>query len=175
MRGKLAWLVFCAVQATMAQQSASFRVSEHVFNAGGHPKDGAVVQSGSYRVSFDVIGDGAVRGGLSGASFAVDAGWAFGYRPPGEVTGVVFTDPITLVWDPDPSVGSYQLYRAALDAPGGAGCLQPDLAGPTATDGTLPAAGGGFYYLVTAANRLREEGTRGNDSGGMERSGASCP
>jgi hypothetical protein len=33
----------------------------------------------------------------------------------------------------------------------------------------------GFFYLVTVENRLSEEGTKGFDSGGGERTGSACP
>ncbi|RMH70289.1 MAG: hypothetical protein D6685_00265, partial [Bacteroidetes bacterium] len=44
--------------------------------------------------------------------------------------------------------------------------------GESVTDSDPIAPGGGFFYLVTARNRLDEEGTKGRDSAGSERAGS---
>jgi len=49
------------------------------------------------------------------------------------------------------------------------------LAGENATDASIPAAATGYFYLVTAENRLAEEGTKGSNSTGGERLGNVCP
>jgi len=72
------------------------------------------------------------------------------------------------IWDPEPSIGVYNLYRNAA-------CLQQDLVNPSSSDAATPAAGQAYLYLVTAENRLREEGTRGYQSSGTERTGVPCP
>ena len=82
-------------------------------------------------------------------------------------------------WNPERSVGVYNLYRDLLGNLSGLGygdCEQSDLPGTTATDTDRPPAAGGFFYLITAENRLREEGTKGFDSSGSGRPNPSpCP
>jgi hypothetical protein len=90
-----------------------------------------------------------------------------------------FTDKTTLVWDSEKSVGTYDVYRALLSALSGLGygtCLQNGLTTESATDGTSPAPGQGYFYLTTARNRLGEIGTKGLASSGIERANAApCP
>jgi hypothetical protein len=163
----------------LAQTSASFRLDEHVFNAGGDPHQGQVLTSASFRITLDAIGEGLVRTGLSSPSFRTDAGFIGAYPPPGEVTALSFLDDDTLEWSPEASVGSYNLYRDPLAALAGLNygqCLEPRIDGETATDTDVPTPGGGFFYLVTARNRLDEEGVKGWDSAGLVRSNsAPCP
>ena len=161
-----------------AQQSASYHISDHTLNAGGRPEGGMTASSASYRISLESLGEGPVRTGLASASYHMDTSFVSGYPPPGEVTGLRFTDETTLVWDAERSVGVYDLYRDALAALSGGGygvCFQPDLPDATATDGDPVSPGGGFFYLVTAENRLGEEGTKGTDGAGAERDGNACP
>ena len=77
----------------------------------------------------------------------------------------------TLTWNPEISVGTYNLYRGDLAAlPGNNGAkVQTGLTTPTATDSQTPAPGECLIYLVTASNRLNEEGTKGADSAGTPR------
>ncbi len=175
-------LLFCAVAASApaaAQQSASYELSEHVFNAGGHPRDGQVASSANYQVSLDSIGDAFMARGLSSAGYSMDVGFVPTYPPPGEVLGLRFpADDSTLAWDAEPSVGNYDLYRDLLSTLSGLGfgqCFQQDIVGTTASDADLPARGNGFFYLVTAENRIGEKGTKGNRSNGVERTGTVCP
>ena len=75
----------------------------------------------------------------------------------------------------DTSTGVYNLYRDPLSSLSGLGfgaCQQLDLPTETATDVDVPSAGVGFFYLVTAENRLAEEGTKGFRSNGIERGNA---
>lgn len=51
-----------------AQQSASFHTDESVLNLAGHPQDGGILGSPSYRVRLDSLGEAVVRSGLSSAS-----------------------------------------------------------------------------------------------------------
>jgi hypothetical protein len=46
---------------------------------------------------------------------------------------------------------------------------------PTATDPASPPPDSIYFYLVTAENRLGEEGTKGYSSSGVERHGSDCP
>lgn len=175
-----AWplLLGAAARPALAQQSASFHISDHTLNAGGRPEGGVTASSASYRISLESVGDGPVRSGLGSASYHMDVSFASCYPPPGEVTGLKFTDRTSLAWDPERSVGAYNLYRDSLTALSGGGygvCFQPDLPDPAATDTDPVSVGSGFFYLVTAENRLAEEGTKGADSAGAERGGNACP
>ena len=75
-------------------------------------------------------------------------------------------------------MGTYNLYRQTLvSLPGTFGsCYQAALVGPQFGETEVSAQGSGWLYLVTAENRLREEGTKGRTSSGAERSNLSaCP
>ena len=162
----------------VAQQSANFKLNEHVINAGGHPSGGVVMASTSYKITLDALGESVVQVGMTSTSFHMDASFASAYPPPGEVVNLVFTDDQTLDWSAERSAGVYDLYRD--ETPDGYGtCEQSDLPGPPATDASTPAAGGTVFYLVTVKNRLWEEGTKGFRSDAGERLGATvlpvCP
>src|SRR6266566_4021635 len=161
-------LLFCGV--AWAQESASFKLSEHVFNAGSDPSQGSVLSSASYRIRLDAVGDSLAQTGLQGVSFRLDGGFVSTYPPPTEVAGLRFlADNVTLRWDPEESVGAYNLYRDLLTALAGGGtgsCVQSAIVGETATDPGTPPLMSGYFYLVTAKNRLNEEGTKGFRSSG---------
>lgn len=168
------------VGAAHAQQSASFDLEEHVLNSGGSPVagTGSTLSSASFRVKLSSLGEGLLGPALSSASFRVDSGFAQGLRPPREVAGLVFTGPSTLEWDADLAAGTYNLYRDLQSNLAGLGfgqCEQQGLTGTTATDGDPVPAGDGFFYLVTVENRLDEEGSKGSQSDGSERTGNVCP
>ena len=164
---------------SLAQQSATYKLTESVFNGGGNPANGTILTSTSYKMSLDAIGDGAIAAGLWGGPYRMDAGFVSAYPPPGETLGLCFTGKQTLTWNPEKSVGTYNLYRDAIPAlPGGMYglCSQPGLTRETATDTAVPGAGVGYFYLVTAENRLQEEGTKGYRKNGTERPNpAPCP
>ena len=82
-----------------------------------------------------------------------------------------FPGKTTLTWNPETSVGSYNVYRgdcATLSSSYGSK-VQSGISGATTTDGEEPVAGQCFFYLITASNRLDEEGTKGTDSFGNPR------
>ena len=156
----------------LAQSSASYKLQESVFNGGGHPNGGSVLTSASFHVRLDSIGEGLVQTGLGSASFHMDAGFVDVYRPPGEVLNLRYlANKQTLQWNPEISIGVYALYRNTLNTlPGSFGvCLPPNVSVNSADDTALPSVGAGFFYLVTARNRLREEGTKGTQSNGVPR------
>lgn len=164
--------------AALAQESASHKLEEHTFNAGGHPSGGVNPSSASHEVSVGSIGEPFGFQVLFGSSGAIDGGFLLAYPPPGEVKDVLFVDNTTLVWDPEVSAGTYSLYRGPIGSLPGLGfgvCTQQNLLVPTTIDATLPAAGTGFFYLITVENRLGEEGTKGFTSSGVERLGSACP
>jgi hypothetical protein len=130
-------------------------------------------------VTLDSIGDSVSGGTLSSASYNSLPGFPAAYPPPGEVVTVTFTDKTTLVWTPEGSTGTYNLYRGEItDLPGNYGAckLPADIVGETTTDADIPTSGHCYFYLVTAQNRLGEEGTKGTDSEGSPHPNpAPCP
>ncbi len=164
-----------------AQQSASYRLDEHTFNAGGRPLGGSIAASASYKVSLDAIGAPvALAGALSSPGHRMEAGFVPVYRPPGEVRWITMgADKQTLSWTPEPTVGDYSLYRgslSALDGTSWGSCLESGVTGTSTIDSTIASAGNGFYYLVAARNRLGEEGTLGETSAETTRwPAAACP
>jgi hypothetical protein len=181
MRCAVAALVgLMAVGLAAAQTSTNYKLEEHTFNAGGHPESGTVLTSAGYRMTMDALGESIVGRDLSSASYSMDGSFGAGYPPPGEALNLRFTNATTLVWDPEESVGVYNLYRDWLSTLSGlayGNCEQQALSDETATDSDTPTpVGRGFFYLVTAENRLNEEGTKGQDSSDDERPNPSpCP
>ena len=171
-------LILGAALPALAQQSAHFKLEEHVLNEGGRPEQGAILASASFRVTLDSIGGAIVAPGLASASFHVGSGFPEAYPPPGEVTGLGFADLQTLLWNPDGSGGGYNLYRDEVGNLSGLAfglCAQQDLPVETASDPAVPAPGVAWFYLVTALNLLGEEGTKGFQTNGSEREGSVCP
>ncbi len=172
-----------------AQTSPSFELEEQTFNGGGTPSLGTDPSSASFSITLSSLGEGASAGGSNSSSFALDSGFPAFYPPPGEVAPdcglaagscLVFTSSDTLTWPAESSPGGYNLYRDLITSLAGLGfgqCEQPNLSGPTAVDSDPVPAGDGFFYLVTAENRLGEEGTKGfqGTETPMERTGTVCP
>jgi hypothetical protein len=170
--GSIAFVSLLVQTPCHAQASASHHLTEFALNGGGDPAQAGIPASASHRITLDAIGDGLLGPGLSSASHRLDGGFVSFFPPPGEVVGLLFTDNQALAWKPEKSVGRYEVYRGLVSslASGGTGtCLAPGIAGETASDASLPAVGTGFFYLVTARNRLGEEGTKGFRSTGSER------
>ena len=177
---KTLWIgVLLLGASALAQHSASYNISDHVFNAGGHPDAGTVLTSDSFRISLDLIGDGAVGLTLGSASFRMGGSFAACYPPPGEVPDLRFSEVGVLEWEPERSMGTYNLYRDLVSSLAGGDygeCEQYGLPGESAIDNDPVPVGDGFFYLVTVENRLGEEGTKGLDSAGSERSNPNfCP
>jgi hypothetical protein len=178
-----AWSVVAAVLAAWlpaaAQSSPNYVLREHTLNAGGRPAQAVVAGSASFRVTLDSIGGPVVARAISGASFRMSAGFDAAYAPPGEVMGVEFlADRQTLRWLNEANSTAYDVYASRLSTLPGAfgGCAQSRVAGNSWSDPATPPLGDGLFYLVTGLNRLDEEGTKGQTSGGTERSNSSpCP
>jgi hypothetical protein len=174
------WLVALVLAAppVLAQESAGFKLTEHVFNGGGHPHRGVVMSSPGFRVSLDSIGESVLSHTIGSGSFRANGGFAPAYLPPREIVGLRFTDGETLQWDAQAAAAGYNLYRGSLGNLTGlelGTCEEQDLVAATVTDPDLPSGGDGFFYLATAMNRLGEKGTRGFQSDGSERDGTACP
>jgi hypothetical protein len=181
-----AWIVVGlaagALLATTAQgqSSASYALEEHVLNSGGRPAGGTTASSPGYRISLESIGEPLAGTGLTSASYSVSSGFTTAYWPPGEVAELRFVSSETLVWQPDRSAGVYNLYRGGIETLPGeeyGACHEAAIAEATTDDPDVPSPPGeGFFYLVTAENRLAEEGTKGWSSSGSERPNPSpCP
>jgi hypothetical protein len=169
-----------ALAPARAQQSTSYKVTEWTMNEGGHPAPaGAVLASTSYRIRLDAVGDGVRSALLASTSYRADGGLVAGYRAPVEVQGFVFADRRFMSWTPDPASGTYNVYRAltsTLPALGFGTCFASALTTTATLDTTRPTAGNSYFYLVTAKNRLLEEGTKGYLTSGVERANAApCP
>jgi len=174
----VAALVVSLPASILAQSSATYRLTEQVFNAGGRPAQGVVSTSTSYRLSLDSVGESIAGQTLDGASYRLDSGIAATNRPPGEVGDLTFlADLQTLTWSWEPASMEFNIYSGPLNTlPGGYGtCAASRVAGTTWADPTVPASRSAVFYLVTGENRLRQEGTLGYASSGAERgSPASC-
>jgi hypothetical protein len=101
---------------------------------------------------------------------------------PGEVTGLLFSDAITIDWSPPAFAGAtivgYDLLRSdvASDFQTSAECVASGIKGTAATDTSAPPTGGVFFYLVRALNACPGGmGTLGTDSAGAPRLAAACP
>jgi len=174
-------LSVAVVLTAAAQQSESYRLDEHAFNAGGRPVGGVVATSPSYRISLDAIGAPMARSvTLSARSYRMEPGLVPRYGPPGEVERLWFAaDKQTLHWTSEPSVGDYSVYRDALLTLGGASvgwCLESGVTTTSTVAPAIPSPGEGYCYLVAARNRLLEEGSLGATGTGETRTPASpCP
>ena len=156
----------------MAQQSASFDVREQVLNSGGAPLNGVSPSSPGYRISMLAIGGSIVGLGSSSASFQMDAGFVSGYPAPGEVSNVRFMDEVTLLWDGEHSATSYNRYQGSVTRPfdpGYGACALPAISTNSLAFPDTPPPGDVLFILLTAENRLSEEGTKGTSSIGMQR------
>jgi len=159
-----------------AQTSPSYQNQEHMVNGGGNPAP--ALDSTNFKITLSSIGEGLSGTGMSSAGYQMSGGFEPLYPPPGEVLNLTFTSKSTLVWNPESSVGTYDVYRGLISSlPVSYGvCLASGLTLDQTTDATSPAAGQCFFYLVTAKNRLAEEGTMGKKSDGTPRPDtAPCP
>lgn len=161
----------------LAQTSPSYKNEGHVVNSGGNPAP--TLTSTNYQVTLSSIGDGLTGTGMSSSGYTMDGGFVPDYPPPGEVLNLTFSDKTTLGWDPEASVGTYDVYRGTVAGLHGGSygtCLAHGLTANQGTDTDVPIAGQCLTYLITAENRLYEEGTMGKDSSGATRPNTSpCP
>jgi hypothetical protein len=180
-RGVLAFWLAAACLAggvARAQTSPSYKLVEHAINAGGDPTQGVALTSASFEVTLDAVGEGVLGAGIGSASFRMDGGFVAAHPPPGEVENLRWAGKTSIAWDPEKSAGTYRVYRDTLSSlPGGYGaCLATGLTSPALVDPGSPAAGAGWFYLVTSRSGLGEEGTKGNASDDTERPNpAPCP
>ena len=172
----LATLLICS--PLLAQSSPSFSLQEHTLNSGGSPANGAVASSSSFKISADSIGDPFAMTHSESTSYTLDGGFITAYPPPSEVIGVHLPEKGKLEWAPEASAGTYCVYRGLLGqmAEGYGACLASELEDESALVPADPNVGQCYFYIVTARNRLGEEGTMGCGSGGQERQpDTGCP
>jgi hypothetical protein len=138
-----------------------------------------VMQSSSFRISLDAIGESVASAIQTSGAYSLRGGTGTTYRPPGEVSGVGFSSKTVVAWAAQSSAGTYNVYRGPLQNFVGSGfgsCLEYAIEPPTVTDTEAVPFGGGFFYLITVANPLGEEGTKGFRTSGTERPNLSpCP
>lgn len=180
MRKIIIFLMLLLSSWIFAQESTNYKLKAHVFNEGGNPDGGIILTSANFKLSIDSNGEGILGMSLSSPLFKMDGGFIVAYPPPGEVHALLFDkDHITLKWNPEKSVGTYNLYRNLLSNLFGGGygnCKEYGIENEQTTDTETPPTGYGYFYLVTAKNRIAEEGTMGYNSAGTERSNSNpCP
>ncbi len=169
----LALMAFMAAGGSAAQESTSFKIQAAVLNAGGRPLGGASPASPAFLIRPDAIGEGLVAGPLGSASYRLSSGFVHSFPPPGEVQNLIFTDEVTLEWDPQAMAAHYHLYRSGPMGPFTAtlpiaDCLPPDVAGTTTTSTQSPALHQAYFYLVNAVSLTNTEGPKGTN-------GVHCP
>ena len=165
-----------------AQSSTNYRLEGTAFNEGGRPIGGQFAQSASFQITLDVIGDAVLPVAASSPSFGLSGGMAGSYAPAAEVQGVAFDQPGyalgTISWGAIPTAVRYNLYRGATGTlPGTFGsCLASNIPYSYFNDPAVPASKAGYFYLTTGENRLGEQGTKGFQSNGTQRtSSLPCP
>ncbi len=172
-------LLLLAGGAAMAQSGANWSVEDHSFNSGGTPVEGDTPLSPSgWELTLASIGDATRPVTAAGLSYSVTVGFGSAFEVPGEVMNLVFTTAQTISWDADSSADQYNLYRD--DTSDGYGnCEEQGLLAVTTTDASAPTPGNTFHYLVTASNRVAQEGTKGFQTDMTERLGSfglpGCP
>ena len=180
--GWVAMLLLSAPPSAWGQSSASFRLEGTTFNEGGRPSGGQFAQSASFQITLDVVGDAVLPVDASSPNFGLSGGTAGSYAPAGEVQGAAFDQPGfptgTISWTSIPTAVRYNLYRGATSTlPGTFGsCLVSNLSNNFYTDPAVPPSKAGYFYLTTGENRLGEQGTKGYQSNGTQRtSSPACP
>jgi hypothetical protein len=101
---------------------------------------------------------------------------------PGEVPSMSFaTGGTNFSWTTPADLGGtavlYDVFRTQVNSSGAApsyACLQPDLIGPTSSDGSVPPLGKVFLYLVAAGNSCGD-GVAGTRSNGQPVPVPPCP
>ena len=152
-----------------SQSSENYTIGESAFNSGGNPSP--ILTSTNYTITLGSIGEGVAGFGMESASYGMETGFPTPYPPPGEVQNLHFTDRITLTWNAERSANGYYLYRGDLvDLPSNYGIrIEPPVTETHTTDEETPDPGDSFFYLLTAVNRIGEEGSKGSDSLGTPR------
>ncbi|HET9482135.1 MAG TPA: PPC domain-containing protein [Candidatus Polarisedimenticolia bacterium] len=97
--------------------------------------------------------------------------------PPRVADDLALSDAASIAWSPSPGVDLYALYRGSLEAAWAWShvCRQMALSAPEAFEPEAPAAGAGYYFLVSGRGPCGETGL-GQTSAGAPRPNLSpCP
>ena len=100
------------------------------------------------------------------------------YVVPEAATDLRFDTTTVLSWSPTPDAQGYNAYRGDFSAASWTydhTCLQPNLPGPSVTDGAEPAVGTGFYYLISALTDCGEGGLGSGQGTGERPVPEACP
>jgi hypothetical protein len=131
--------------------------------------------------------DGGLRlRDFDGDGLAVADMGAYEHKPneqtgPEEVTGLRWTSGQRLEWDAVPEASEYHVYRVKLSELNYTifgECedrLDPDRTDTELVDDSVPHAGGGFAYLITAENVGGFEGSLGSGTGAERSNLHACP
>ena len=98
-----------------------------------------------------------------------------------EVTGMLWTGPTTLEWNPESSEVEYHVYRASLSTLGYSAfgtcedALDAVRTDATLTDADVPPAGTGFYYEITLENAAGWESSLGFGTCAERSNFTACP
>jgi len=100
--------------------------------------------------------------------------------PPGSFQPLVFSDRVTLTWEPAPMSGSesFNLYRGDLEelARGTYGrCLRSEVPANTDRDQAEPVGVQGWFYLVSGRNAAGEGPIGASSEGAARTNGDPCP
>jgi len=158
-----------------AQQSASYRVEESSVNSGGSA--GSALSSANYQITLGSLGEAAAtQVVLVSPGYENEPGLIASNAPAGDVPNLRLSGAGALAWDPASSAASYNVYRGFVDELdlGYGTCLESGLTNPVTTDASSPASGRSFFYLVSASNRLAEEGSAGLSSSALQRIPDGC-
>ncbi len=136
--------------------------------------DPATDITGAQRL-LDWDGDGLARSDCG----AFEKRWVSG--GPGDVQNLRWNDVHTLLWDAEPLSVRYNVYRGLVAQLGYAyyGACRNDLdslrTDTQLTNSDLPAAGAGFFFLVSGVDAANVEGTLGYGTSAERSNYAPCP
>ena len=152
-----------------AQGSEGYLNRERSFNNGGNPSP--VLVSENFQINLGSLGENLTMSSCESNDYTLVGGFSFSYPPPGEVMNLRFVDSSILEWDADLSAGTYNVYRGLVSelATTYGSCHIVDIGQVQASDPEIPVQGECYFYIVTACNRVGEEGTMGRDSSDTER------
>ena len=97
------------------------------------------------------------------------------------MTGLVWTGPATLVWQPEPGAVEYHVYRTALStlAYSSFGTCEDGLdvvrTDTTLIDPGVPPPGEGYFYKITLEDGSGKEFTLGSGTCAVRSNFSACP
>lgn len=171
----LFFIFLCSL--SFPQESPNYKNNEYAFNNGSNPAPEIV--STNFKITLSSIGDGIFPPWALSSNYYISSGFTVSYPPPSEVLNLRFTSKTEMIWDPEWSVGTYNVYRGiTYDLPSGdyGNCVAYNLTSTSYSDTEIPISGHCFFYIITAVNKIKEEGTMGYKSDGTKRNNfRPCP